>query len=139
MPKYEPLPAPEPLPPLEPLPTPEVLPPAEQKVQDAQMAMPLGRQAMGAIPVAPPPVQFTPPPPTPAAPILPTDLRQAPPPQLANSTEDSGIVKRRKSKRQELQQASGGTDALRIKLNKSNSIGSAKSGSTGSSGLNIPK
>ena len=48
---------------------------------------------------------------------------------------NSAVVKKRKSKRKELQQASGGTDALRINLNKS--IGQAK-GSTGTTGLNIP-
>ena len=59
--------------------------------------------------------------------------------QNANTAEDSAIVKKRKSKRQELQQASSGTSALRIPLDKNKSIGSTPTGSTGSSGLNIPR
>ena len=51
--------------------------------------------------------------------------------------EDQPVIKRRKSKRKELQQASSGTNALRIPLDKS--IGSTPDGGTGSSGLNIPR
>ena len=57
---------------------------------------------------------------------------------MVNQTgEEDAIIKRRKSKRKELQQASSGTDALRIPLDKS--IGATPSGGTGSSGLNIPR
>ena len=109
---------PEPLPPPEPLPQP--------------------RQAPQAPPTAPTP-QLQAAPPAPAPPPLPQTPAQAPPPQLTDSqnSEDAAIVKRRKSKRKELQQASSGTDALRIPLDKS--IGATPSGSTGSSGLNIPR
>ncbi len=85
-------------------------------------------------PTAPAPQAMPTPPPAPAAPLV---IPTTPPPQSVNQgDEDSAIVKKRKSKRKELQQASTGTSALRIDLNKS--IGSAK-GSTGSTGLNIPK
>jgi hypothetical protein len=79
-------------------------------------------------------VTQAPPPPAPLAPIA-----ETPPPPTAvnaNSAEDAPIVKKRKSKRKELQQASSGTDALRIKPNR---LGATPSGNTGSSGLNIPK
>ena len=110
---------PEPLPAPEPLPTPQQAP---------------------APPSAPPPAPVTPAPAAPAPPPIPQTPAQAPPPQTvqnAQSAEDTAIVKRRKSKRKELQQASSGTDALRIPLDKS--IGATPSGSTGTSGLNIPR
>ena len=110
--------------------------PEQKRVDAAQIAQPQQRMAM-TMPVTPPPVNYAAPPPTPAAPLNMEQYKQAPPPQLTNTTEDAGIVKRKKSKRKELQQASGGTDALRIKLKSAGSIGGAKKG-TGSSGLNIP-
>ena len=137
MPKPQPLPKPEPLPPIEIPALPEdTRTVAEKRVDSAQMAQPQQRMAM-VTPVTPPAVEFTPAPPTPATPVVNDQLKMTPPPQLANSDEDAGIVKRRKSKRKELQQSSRGTDALRIKLDRSKSIGSPKKG-TGSSGLNIP-
>ena len=116
--------APEALPQLDPL------PPIEPN------SMPIQRQAAVAPPVAqaPPMAAAAPPPPAPLAPVA-----ETPPPPTAvnaNSAEEAPIVKKRKSKRKELQQASGGTDALRIKPNR---LGATPSGGTGSSGLNIPK
>ena len=137
MPEYEPLPAPEPLPPLPPIAPPPELSPAEKQQQQMANTMPSPRQA-APMPVAPPPAPYSPPPMAPTAPIVTPVTAQAPPPQLANPAQESGIVKRRKSKRKELQQAAGGTDALRIRLDKSSGIGTAKKG-TGSTGLNIPK
>lgn len=87
---------------------------------------------------APPPVVApTPPAPVQAqAPLPPqVDAPEAPPPpQLTQGTgqEDQPVVKQRKSKRKELQQASSGTAALRIPLN----TGSKQPQSAG--GLNIP-
>ncbi len=109
---------PEPLPEPKPLPQPQQAPPAP--------------------PVAPP-APVNPTPAAPAPPPLPVSPAQTPPPQTVDSqsAEDAAIVKKRKSKRKELQQASSGTDALRIPLSKS--IGSTPTGSTGSSGLNIPR
>lgn len=75
----------------------------------------------------------------PAPPLPPVQqIPNTPPPQLTQGqgAEDTAVVKRRKSKRKELQQASRGTDALRIDLSKA--IG-GPSGSTGSTGINIPK
>jgi hypothetical protein len=65
--------------------------------------------------------------------------QQAPPPVLTDTNEENAAVKKRKSKRKEIQQASRGTDALRIPLDKSASIGSSGAGASGSTGLNIPK
>lgn len=115
MPKME---APEPLPPPEPLPIPQA-PPAPPPAPPTP--------PMQAAPAAPPP------------PPIPQTPQQAPPPQStqSQSAEDTAIVKRRKSKRKELQQASSGTDALRIPLDRA--IGTTPTGSTGSSGLNIPR
>lgn len=112
------MPDPEPLPPPKPLPLP---------------------QQPTAPPVVAPPTPVTPAPAPPAPPPLPQTPPQAPPPQSTTNqgAEDAAIVKRRKSKRKELQQASSGTDALRIPLDKS--IGATPTGSTGSSGLNIPR
>ena len=79
--------------------------------------------------------------PTPAAPLPPqvngVDM-PAPPPVLVNSASTTGdaIIQKRRSKRQELQQASRGTDALRIPLQSG--IGTLPTGTTGSTGLNIP-
>lgn len=76
----------------------------------------------------------TPPPAAPAPPPLPDPVTPAPPPvTVAQGADDAVKVKKRKSKRQELQQQSSGTNALRIPLN----TGGAAAGQ--SSGLNIPK
>lgn len=80
--------------------------------------------------------------PTPAAPLPPmvnqNPAGAAPPPVMVGGTVagEEPLVKRNRSKRQELQQASGGTEALRIPLQAG--IGPA-SGNTGATGLNIPK
>ena len=97
---------------------------------------PLQQQATSAAPLAPPVVSsvINQPPPAPLAPI--SETPPVPITVQSNTAEDTPIVKRRKSKRKELQQASGGTDALRIKPNR---LGATPSGGTGSSGLNIPK
>ena len=111
--KVEPLPAPEPLP------TPQRAPQAP--------------------PVAPPPV-VAPAAAAPAPPPTPVTPGATPPPQIVQSgqnAEDAAIVKRKKSKRKELQQASSGTSALRIPLNKK--IGSTPTTGGGASGLNIPR
>ena len=119
-PKMPELKAPEPLPPPPPLPTPQQAPPPPvMQAPQIQQAAPL------AIP------------PMPAAPEI---KMPAPPPVMANqgsAGQDVAIIKKRKSKRRELQQASSGTQSLRIPLSKS--IGTASKGSTGSTGLNIPK
>ena len=107
---------------------PEPLPPPTPLPQPQQPAPP---------PVVPAPAAVTPPP----APPLPPQVNQtpavAPPPQATQNSDDTAVVKRRKSKRKELQQASSGTDALRIPLDKS--IGATPSGTGGTSGLNIPR
>ena len=121
-PKIPEMPAPAPLPKPEPLPTPHQAPTPPVMAPQPQAVAP-----------------------TPAAPLPPLVDRldsQTPPPTLVqgqSSSQDNAIVKKLKSKRQELQQASGGTSALRIPLNGQDSIGSTPTGSTGSTGLNIPK
>ena len=120
------------------MPEPQALPQLDPLPAIEQNSLPLQRQAAAAPPIAqaPPASAVAPPPPTPLAPIA----EPTPPPVTvqSNTAEDAPIVKKRKSKRKELQQASGGTDALRIKQTGSK-LGSTPSGSTGSSGLNIPK
>ena len=110
----------------------EPLPPVENKpmlMQQAQQAPVLPPQNLASLTPAP----------APPAPIIQPVVEAAPPPQLVDpGNEDSAIIKRRKSKRKELQQASSGTDALRIPLDRSKTIGNA-TGGTGSTGLNIPK
>lgn len=82
---------------------------------------------MPEMPEAPPPAP-TPPPPAPMVePELPT-----PPPTNVTNGEDSPKVKKRTSKRQQQQQASKGTNALRIPLN----LGKGATAKTSS--LNIP-
>lgn len=118
MPKIDP---PEPLPQPEPLPTP-------QQAPVAPPAPPLPVNPIQAQPAAP------------AAPPPPVTPQQAPPPvtvQSTNPSQDQAIIKRRKSKRKELQQSAKGAGALRIPRTKS--IGSTPDGSTGSTGLNIPR
>ena len=110
---------------VDPLPAPEPLPQPKQAPQAPLVAPPPTIAPVAAAPA---------PPPMPVAPD------QAPPPQTVQSgqsAEDAAIVKRKKSKRKELQQASSGTSALRIPL--TNSIGSTPTGGGGSSGLNIPR
>ena len=98
--------------------------------------LPIQQQAPPAPPVAPvPPLVSQPTAPTP--PPVPMSQPQAPPPvQVEGQSDDQAIVKRRKSKRKELQQASKGASALRIPLDKK--LGSVAKGGTGSTGLNIP-
>jgi hypothetical protein len=106
--------APEPLPQPEPLPTAAPAPPP---------------------PVIAPPQAVNPAPAAPLAPQTSLDI-PTPPPTLAQTPVDDALVKKKKSKRSELQQANKGTKALRIPLNQA--IGGA-TGGTGSTGLNIPK
>ena len=75
-------------------------------------------------------------PPIQVAPAKEIDLKQTPPPVLTNTGTEEPTLKKRRSRRQELQQASKGTSALRIERSKG--IGT-KTGGTGSTGLNIPK
>lgn len=73
----------------------------------------------------------------PTPPPAPITNQMAPPPvQVEGQSTDQPIVKKRKSKRKELQQASKGASALRIPLTKK--LGSTPTGGTGSTGLNIP-
>ena len=90
-------------------------------------------------PPSPPPMeipQVQAQPPMKVAPMPEIDLKQTPPPVLTNTSTEEPTLKKRRSKRQELQQASKGTSALRIERSKG--IGT-KTGGTGSTGLNIPK
>ena len=95
-------------------------------------ALPTPQQAAPAPVMAPPPV----------APIqkqapLPKQVdapTPAPPPTLVQGTETEPVVKRKKTKRREVQQASKGTAALTIPLNTGAT--EAAGGNTG--GLNIP-
>ena len=90
-------------------------------------------------PPSPPPMeipQVQAQPPMKVAPIPEIDLKQTPPPVLTTTSQEEPTLKKRRSKRQELQQASKGTSALRIERSKG--IGT-KTGGTGSTGLNIPK
>lgn len=90
-------------------------------------------------PQAPPPMAIPQPmetqPPIQVAPTPEIDLKQTPPPILTNTSKEVPTLKKRRSKRQELQQASKGTSALRIERSKG--IGT-NTGGTGSTGLNIP-
>jgi|TARA_B100000085_G_scaffold266364_1_gene274973 hypothetical protein len=107
------IPAPEPLPTPQQAPLPPVMPP-----------------------VTPTPVQ----PSMPAAPPPAAIQRDAPAPVVVQSTnpnQDQAVIKRRKSKRRELQQQAQGASALRIP--RTQSIGSTPAGGTGSTGLNIPR
>ena len=110
---------------VEPLPMPEALPTQQQAPVMPTVAPPPPVAPVQAAPIAPP---------------MPTTPAQAPPPQTVQSgqsAEDAAIVKRKKSKRKELQQASSGTSALRIPLQKK--IGSTPSSGSSNSGLNIPR
>ena len=115
-PKAPKIPKPEPLPEVEPLPVQQQAPPAPPVAPVA--------------PVVAQPAAPTPPP-------VPVTNQMAPPPvQVEGQADNQAIIKRRKSKRKELQQASKGASALRIPLDKK--LGSVAKGSTGSTGLNIP-
>lgn len=116
-PKAPKIPEPEPLPEPKPLPTPQQAPPPPPVAPVAPM------QAQPAAPTPPP------------APIN-TNQMAPPPVQVDGQSTDQPIVKKRKSKRKELQQASKGASALRIPLTKK--LGSTPTGGTGSTGLNIP-
>ncbi len=73
------------------------------------------------------------PPPAPAPPPMVTPEAPTPPPvTVPQGDADAVKVKKRRTKRQELQQKSQGANALRIPLNTGGSTGKA-------SGLNIPK
>ena len=125
-PKAPKIPKPEPLPEPEPLPTPEPLP-IQQQVPPPPPVAPMPQQQAQPAAPTPPPVPLS-------API-------APPPQSVDGSSDElPVVKKRKSKRDVLQQQNKGASALRIKRgDKSKSIGSVATGNTGSTGLNIPK
>lgn len=106
------IPEPEPLPPPKPLPAPQ-----QPK----------------------PPPQTAPAPPVPVTPSAPLPKQvepeqTAPPPALIQGQDMEPVVKRKKSKRKQVQQASKGTASLTIPLNTSATEGAG--GNTG--GLNIP-
>tara|TARA_Y100000015_G_scaffold2535_1_gene2386 strand:- start:105 stop:449 length:345 start_codon:yes stop_codon:yes gene_type:complete len=110
------IPEPEPLEPMEPL-------PLQQQPAVAPLVEPV--TPTQAQPVAP------------AVQPVSMSQNQVPPPVAVDGqSTDQPIVKKRKSKRRELQQASKGASALRIPLSKK--LGSTPSGGTGSTGLNIP-
>lgn len=118
-PKAPKIPEPEPLPEVQPLPVPQQAPVAPP----APPIPPVTPQSQPGVAPTPPPVPVT--------------NQMAPPPvQVEGQSQDQAIVKRRKSKRKELQQASKGASALRIPLDKK--LGSVAKGGTGSTGLNIP-
>ena len=110
------------------------------EIQELPPPAPLPTMAPPAPPVRPPaapPQTFMPPPPMP--PPAPIQQESTPPPVLTDTDTENAVVRKRKSQRKELQQASRGTDALRIPLDKSGSIGSTGAGTSGATGLNIPK
>jgi len=86
------------------------------------------------MPKMPEPQPLPEPPPTPPAPPpMETPEAPAPPPvTVPQGDSDAVKVKKKRTKRQTLQQQSAGTNALRIPLNTGGSTGKA-------SGLNIPK
>jgi hypothetical protein len=107
------------------------IPEAQPLPEPKPLAAP--QQAKPAPVVAPPPVM-----PVQKQAPLPKQVdapTPAPPPVLVQGDEMEPTVKRKKTKRKEVQQASKGTAALTIPLNTDNSA--AAGGSTG--GLNIPK
>ncbi len=104
---------------LQPLPDPKPLPTVQQAAPPPALAPVTPVQSM---PFAPP------------APRV--DLQeQTPLPVMAQNAEDIPIVRRRKTKRDELQQANQGAGALTIDSTAALGQGS---GNTGASGLNIP-
>ena len=82
------------------------------------------------MPEAPPPAP-TPPPP---APMIEPEAPTPPPTNVDQGTPDAAKIKKRTTKRKQLQQASSGANALRIPLN----TGSGASGGKKSGSLNIP-
>lgn len=90
----------------------------------------MGGPSMPDMPEAPPPA---PTPPAPA-PIIEPEAPTPPPTNVSAGESDAAKIKKRSTKRQELQQASSGANALRIPLNTGTSGTPAKK--TGS--LNIP-
>ena len=82
-------------------------------------------------PKAPPPAPLPPPP----APMIEPELPAPPPTTVDQGESDAAKIKKRTTKRQQLQQSSTGANALRIPLNTG--AGAATGQSTGS--LNIPK
>ena len=116
-PKMPKIPKADPLPPPEPLPTVQQAPPPPPVAPVAPM------QAQPAAPTPPP------------APVM-ANLSAPPPVQVEGQNQDQALIKKRKTKRKEIQQASRGASALRIPLDKK--LGSVAKGGTGSTGLNIP-
>ena len=116
-PKAPKIPKADPLPPPEPLPTVQQAPPPPPVAPVAPM------QAQPAAPTPPP------------APVM-ANLSAPPPVQVEGQNQDQPLIKKRKTKRKEIQQASRGASALRIPLDKK--LGSVAKGGTGSTGLNIP-
>ena len=91
------------------------------------MCMGGGAPSMPKMPDPPEPAP-TPPPPAP----IPEPEKPAPPPEMVKDQSDAATVKAKKSKRQQVQQASKGANALRIPLNTGAALGKAKGS------LNIP-
>ena len=85
-------------------------------------------------PELPDPQPLPPPPPTPPAPppLVEPEMPTPPPVTVAQGEDDATKIKKRRTKRETLQQQSSGTNALRIPLNTG-----SKASSKGS--LNIPK
>lgn len=125
-----------------PEPEPVVIQQPEQPVVTPPPAPPTPQQPPVPLPMAPMPPMASPmanvQQPAPASPPpVPIAMQQAPPPAMVEGqSQEQPIVKRRKSKRKEIQQASKGASALRIPLDKK--LGSVAKGGTGSTGLNIP-
>ena len=90
----------------------------------------MGGPSMPETPEAPPPAP-TPPPP---APIIEPEAPTPPPVTTSTGEADAAKIKKRSTKRQELQQASSGASALRIPLN----TGAGASGGKKTGSLNIP-
>ena len=86
------------------------------------------------MPSMPEPQPLPEPPPTPPAPAPLAEPEAPTPPPVAvpQGSEDAAKIKKRRTKRETLQQQSAGANALRIPLNTGVSQGK-------SSGLNIPK
>ena len=79
----------------------------------------------------PPPPAPTPPPP---APIVEPEAPTPPPTNVDQGAADAAKIKKRTTKRQQLQQSSSGANALRIPLN----TGAGATGGKKAGSLNIP-
>jgi len=94
-------------------------------------------------PPPPPAPEYNAPPPAPPPPPMPPSPDPLPPPESVGAkNEDQTRLKKRTSKRQAMQQAARGTNALRIKLDRpsGNSTGvSVNTGTKKKGSLNIPK